>query len=228
MIYTVLDIAAIIFEMIITFMFYGYFLKRKYNGLFNKGISAILFFVLVVMNNHFVSSRVAMGLVTVLIYFIASCFFSGTIRKRFFLTIGYMTIILISEIIALLIMLIGNATVTTVLDDNNVQRILGTVISKIIVLWIIKIVSIFSNKDERKLYLNYWLALLTIPIVNLIFLFVFVSFVYNIERNLSVPVLLAIAAIMYTTLLVFYLFDKIISLSGDNQLLGEQIHNQKI
>ena len=226
MIYTVLDVAAIIFEMIITFMFYGYFLKRKYNGLFNKGISAILFFVLVVMNNHFVSSRVAMGIVTVLIYFIASCFFSGTIRKRFFLTIGYMTIILISEIIALLIMLIGKATVTTVLDDNNVQRILGTVISKIIVLWIIKIVSIFSNKDERKLYLNYWLALLTIPIVNLIFLFVFVSFVYDIERNLSVPVLLAIAAIMYTTLLVFYLFDKIISLSGDNPLLGEQIHNQ--
>ena len=72
MIYTVLDVAAIIFEMIITFMFYGYFLKRKDNGLFNKGISAILFFVLVVMNNHFVSSRVAMGIVTVLIYFIAS------------------------------------------------------------------------------------------------------------------------------------------------------------
>lgn len=226
MIYTFLDITNIIFETLMSFMFLEYFLQWKSNKHSVRRLAKILFFVLVCISNIFIKIPVTTAFTSILIFYAISLFFKNNIKKKTLIVFSYMILVLISELIAVAIMLLGNASVKELLADANMQRMLGTVISKIILLCLIKIVSIFSNKSEREMYLNYWLALLTIPAVNLFLLMIITAFLYDINKAISVPIMITVISVIYTTMLSFYLFDKIIGLSGDNQLLGEQIHNQ--
>lgn len=226
MIYTVLNITNTIFETILFFMYLGYFLRWKSQKHIVRFSARIVFFSLVAISNIFIKTPVIMAVLSIIICYIATLFFNNKLTKKILLIFSYMILLLIAELFAVAIMLIGNATVKELLADANMQRMLGTVISKIILLCLIKIVSIFANKSEREMYLNYWLALLTIPAVNLFLLMTITAFLYDINKAISVPIMITVVSVMYTTMLSFYLFDKIIGLSGDNQLLGEQIHNQ--
>lgn len=223
MIYSIINISAIIFEAITTFMFFEHFLSRKSSNQWIRLLSGILFFVLVYISNYLIKTPVIMALTSMGIFYITAMFFKDNIKRKTFIILGYMILILISETITVLIMVIADSSVHELMEDNNMKRMVGTVISKIIVLCLIKLVCVFSDKTERKIYRNYWLALLTVPAANICLLLAIITFLYDINKSISVPILAAVVSILYTTILVFYLFDKVMGLTGKCRMLGEQI-----
>ncbi len=67
-------------------------------------------------------------------------------------------------IITILLMLFLKTTPETLLDIDGYSRMIAMVASKPIVLFLVKLVSLFKNKNDINVYTNYWLAILTVPL----------------------------------------------------------------
>lgn len=76
-----------------------------------------------------------------------------------------MAIIMTADIIiTILLMLFLKTTPETLLDIDGYSRMIAMVASKPIVLFLVKLVSLFKNKNDINVYTNYWLAILTVPL----------------------------------------------------------------
>jgi sensor histidine kinase regulating citrate/malate metabolism len=88
--------------------------------------------------------------------------------------------------------------------------IVGAIVSKLIVLLIAKIVGNLRKKDNARLSVQHWLAIITFPIINTLILFLFldVSWQHNItDTRTSLVSAIAVVCVLYINIIAFRLFE---------------------
>ena len=212
--YNIVSLAVNIFDVIVTFMLFGDFLEWKSDRRIVHTAGGILMFILTLISNSFIKNPIWQGIVTLMMFFILMLFFRDRAEKKILVIVGYMAIVIVADVmVSLLLSGCFNLSSSTFLDNDSGYRIAGMIISKPIVLFLIKMVSLFKNKRDIQLYKNYWIALLTIPIVNIALLMSILNlFFYYEMSDAQIGVFyVATICILYNNILVFYLFDRIIN-----------------
>lgn len=212
--YYIVNIFTIIFDIIVTYMFFESFLQWKSENIYRKIGVGLFIFILTYINNLFIHDMEFTILISIAVLFFSACIgFTGRYSKKIWVVLGYMAIVIIADIITSLInMFFLNYDGNTLLNVDSNARLLGMIVSKPIVLILVKAVQLFIDKDAR-IYKGCNIALLTIPIVNVALLIAIVHFFDDINLNDVKYVYIAAMCILYDTILVFYLFNKIMGMA---------------
>ena len=162
--------------------------------------------------------------------FALSFFFDGDWKTKVFASVLFIAFLIASEIMTLLsIMMLGSMSADTALGEST-NRLLGVIISKTLLLVIVKIACAVRQKSYVKIPLMYWLALIFILIISILS-------VYNITMiNMQLGYtkyttfsFIIVIGLCFTNVLVFYLFESILrkkELETNNKLLEQQIEYQ--
>lgn len=219
----VVDISVIIIETVSAFMLMDGFLERKNTKI---PLTAETVFFIIVFISGFIDGGV---LITTLIFIIACIvsmiFFKGTIKKKVFVVLGVLIVIFSSEHIAGAFIMAINKISPDKLLQNNDFRLVGIAVSKIMTLFFAKSLSMLYGNKNYIMYKKYWLALLTIPLVNIMMLLSIIYFFEKLTPSAVMPMALSVIGILYTNILVFYLFDRIMN-SFEVKLRCEMLENQ--
>ncbi len=203
-----LNIAIITFQMIMTYMLYDNFMECN-----NKVLKNVLkiFFILVLLANYLIGG----GLIATTVIFIAAALI-GTLcydsdwKSKLFCALGITLISDAMEYIAGALLLILNQIRPIDLIDETTYRIVGMISSKILLFIAIKFICIFWNKKYSHIYRNYWIALMTLPIMNMAIVMSVVYFFKSVSPESEVPMLILMICTMYSSVISFYLFDRLI------------------
>ncbi len=213
-IYNIVNVATIIIDIIITLMFFGEFLTWKQNEKLQKTSCSVFMFIVTLISNHFIKDSVPRTCISIVMLLFASFCFNNPFRRKVLVVCGYMAVYMACDIItALLMMAFLNTDANTLLNIEGGERMIAMILSKPILLCLVKIVSLFKNNKEADLYTKYWIALFTVPIINIILLFSIIRFFDNVQINNVAPVYISAVCILYSTVIVFFLFDKIMGIT---------------
>ncbi len=213
MMYNIINIAMDIFDIIVIIMFFKNFFTWKSQNVLKCFSCYAVMLIAVLFNDYLVTDKVFTIILSLAIFFIASLWFDSGIKRKIFVIIGYMILVIAGDFITTLIMTsIFNSAVNTLLNVAGNDRIIAMIISKPVILCLVKITGLFANKENIYTQGKYWFAMLTIPIVNIVLLVSIVHLFDNVQINNMSFVYIASICILYTTLLAFYLFDRIMNM----------------
>ena len=225
-----------IFGQMICYYFFGKYLyhrklKNKYTILLSISIILFLNVVNIIMSNTFllVLSSIALYSCVVILFYNGNIFIR-IISGLFFVFFGIIT----EAITALFLSTINNLNMTNRLDNINIY-IAGTFISKLIMIFIIKIILKFTNKCDRNIPVKYWGLMLTIPLAS-IYITTVIAYQSIIIQESYVFTLGSLSSILIINLVAFGMFDTIIKEVEENrdirfanqQLLIQQDHYAKL
>lgn len=222
----VVNIAAITAETVSLFLLYNNFMTWKKPGKLIRIIANTAFFAIMFSAYILHGAPMFDMCVSTFAVVVATFFYEGDAKVKIFSAVGYLLIGAGSEYITgAIIMLFGKIEAYDLIQMTN-EKIIGTVISKIVMIFLIKIICMFFGKKYSKIYNKYWVALLTIPLVNISLMLSIIYFFEKAGANSSVSLTVAIVGLLYSTFMLFYVFDKLIDvfdLQQENILLQDQM-----
>lgn len=225
--YTIVDIAADIFDVLLIIMFFSDFLIWKSNKIFYHVLCGIVLFAGMCLSNYITDVSVMRTLLSIICFTLATMFFDGNFLKKLLVVVGFVAIVAISDLLtALLSVTFIHATPEELLNISGGERMFAIILSKPLYIFGIKLVSMFKNKKNIELYRNYWIAILTIPISDLIVLLAIINCFYSVTAENFSALCFAAVCLLYSILLVFYLFDKVIGiniLQNNYKMLENQV-----
>jgi|LGOV01.1.fsa_nt_gb signal transduction histidine kinase len=197
---------------------------RFYNHIFTKknmnekirmvGLGGILLLE-IVLNVAIEMSNILLPISFGIFFIIAYIFYNGKIHIKMIMAIFIVIFSYLMELIAALVII---ATFGNVLQDirhNLMLLLLGSVISKMLLILLVEIIIRFRKRDASQVSLRSWLLILSIPIFSVV---LSVTSVYEpiLKNEFSVVSVLACVSIVYINIIVFYLFDSIVLQINEN------------
>lgn len=205
--FIILDIAVIIFEMISAFMLFDSFLEcdeRKY-----KIIAKSLFVIIMIINNFIDTNLVLTAIISLAAAYSGTLFYKGDLRSKIFCSLGFLLISGTAEYLVGALLLILNHIQPIELLDESVFRMLGMIASKIVLLGIVELISLWGNKKYTYMRRIHWPALLLIPIINT-GIVIFITYYFDTSTYVrGVLLLILMICIMYSNVVSFYIFNKL-------------------
>ena len=227
MIYTVINIATVICEIIIIFMFFDSVLSEPKGGPLLRVVIGLAFSVLTFLYNSFISNHVASFVIMILLTFMCSAAYKDSVLKKFLMSLMYMIFMAMANFIYILVLMPFGVSIDELMNDKSVYNNAGLVIVMTVLIIFVKTAGLFFGKTKAKVYLNYWIPLLTIPIVNIVFILHYTNYLRGLNAEGSYSLFILLITLLYSTILVFYLFDKLTSLLDERRILSEQVGAQK-
>lgn len=223
----VLNIATVLFEIIILFMFYGHFMNWKRKDKIFVFVACAIEFMLSMLNSMVVKPPIETTLFTIAISYIGTFFFNEKHSKKIFCLFTFSALAIISELLTSSVMIwLQIGTPETLMIKDGIVRIAGTITSKIVFLLLLRLIMIFDLRNKSNVYHSYWMWLMSVPIMNIIMLISVCYFFDEINYKTSIPFTVITVCSMYINLIVFYLFEKILvvaELRNKNSILENQI-----
>lgn len=209
---TITNIVGVIF----CFYFFDGFLDRKeHKELHHTLFLAIVSTVLVILNNIIKDPNmfVLVALITysiIVIYSFAGNLFIRLASGLFFVIFGVVT-----ELLTALIMSISLSMPIQAITENVGLFVVGSIISKLMMLFLIKTILKFTKKKAHTVSNRYWVFMLTIPLVSM---YIILIIVHNnvLTSNNHVSSFWASVAALYINIVSFFLFDVIIRKVEEN------------
>jgi len=214
-------------------MFIDGFLGNQINSLYKNVLTRVFFFVSLLVVNNYIQIPILTLLSIMVIIFLIMSLYSGNIKTKVFAILLLMLFSIASEMISLLSIMAFNQIDSAEALNEDTLRLLGILISKIILLILTRIVCLYKKRIQYvKINITYWIAIFLIPIISTLTLYVI--FIFNDRQSnqtLSPLLTLTAVGILYSNIVVFYLFESIIdktSIKFRNNLLEQQIQYQFI
>ena len=212
--YSLVSIATNIFDVIVTLMFFDNLLTWKKIQPYKKLLIGVFMFTATLLNNIFIQNKVFTIIISIMVLLIVSSGFNGSIKKKILTVIGYMILVIIADVlVTLLAIQFFDANVNTLLNIQSNARMINKIISKPIFLLLVRIAFMFTKKDNFKIYRNCNIALLTIPVANIALMISMIDFFNYIDIKTLAPIYFALLCILYNTILVFYLFERVMGMA---------------
>ena len=224
----ILDIAVIIFEMISAFMLFDNFLtidKRKYRIIAKTG-----FVVIMIINSCINANLVITTIISLAAAYFGVMFYNGDLKSKIFCSLGFVLISGTAEYLVGAVLLIVNHIQPVELFNESAFRMVGMIASKIVLFGIIELICLWGNKKYAYMFRSYWLALLTIPIINLAIIISVTYYFETSSNRSSIFLLILMICIMYSNIISFYIFNKLIDsfeTKMKNILLENQVNAQE-
>lgn len=203
------------FESIMLFSFIGALFKEKYRF---KPIYVILIFAfglsISLMNILNLSSNINFILIIFMAIVISIIFYKGTSLNKILAIILFLAIWFISEVAVVMLLITALHIDIQLIYDQSIYRLESIFLAKIVLFIIIKIIERFKkNTNAQKIPTYYWIFLLLIPISSSISMFAIFSVIKNFSLILVNPYMISFSfvGLLFTNVIVFYLFENIIS-----------------
>lgn len=212
--YSLVSVATNVFDVIVTLMFFDNLLTWKKIQPYKKLLIGVFMFTATLMNNIFIQNKVFTIIISIVILVIVSNGFNGTIKKKIMTVSGYMILVIIGDmLVTLLAIQFFDANINTLLNIQSNARMINKIMSKPIFLLLVRIVFIFTSKENLKIYRNCNIVLLTIPVVNIALMISMIDFFAYIDIKTLAPIYFSSLCILYNTILVFYLFERVMGMA---------------
>lgn len=208
--YELVSVATNIFDIIVTFSFFDNLLSWKEIKTYKKFLFGVFMFAMTLLSNLLVYNNVLTILISMGIMLVVTVGFEGKLSKKVMVVIGYMLLVIIADFITALIgMRFLLSDVNTLLNVESTERMIGMLISKPVILILVRSILLMVNKQDIQMYRQCGLALLTVPLANIVLIIAIVHFFDNIQLNNEKTIYIASLCVLYNTIIVFYLFERI-------------------
>ena len=229
--YYCVSAAANIFDVIVTFMFFDDLLSWKDIKLYQKLLLGVFMFTATAVNNIFVHNKIMVITISIAVLLAVTGGFKGKVTKKILVVVGYMLLVIIADLLVTLLSIqIFSSDINVLMNTPGNARMINTILSKPVFLLLVRIVSVFVKKENFKLYKGCSIALLTIPVVNIALIISMIQFYNYINTSSMTMIYVASFCILYNTILVFFLFERIMgmaSLKNEYDMLENQLVIQK-
>ena len=225
----IINIGVLCAEAVSLFMIFNSFMTESEFSKRYPYLKYAVFFIIL-----FTSGMMNLGLVLNILVFVAVClicslFYIGYKRNKVIISVAYFGAGCALEYITCAIIMLFTSAKPIDLMMETQYNMIGSVISKILLLLLTKLICLFFGKKQVG-YSSYWLMLMTIPIINIVFLISMVFFFESTSPDATLALGLAMSGIIYSDVIVFYIYDKLIDmfeLRLKNSMLTYQIDEQK-
>lgn len=234
--YLCVTAATIIFDVIVTFMLFDASLKWKEIGLVKKVSVGVFVFCITLLNNILIKNLICTILISVSVLLLASIMgFEGKINKKILVVLGYMLLVIISDLITTVLeMIFLNSDTNALLQSESNERIIGMIVSKPVVLLLVRIVIMIAKKENMQIYRHCSTVLLSVPIVNILLILSIVNFYESIQLENFNAVYIVSICVLYNTISIFYLFERITHIASlenkcnilENQMIIQEQHER--
>ena len=227
MIYTAIDLITLVFEIIVTYMFFDAVLDSRRGGALARAAVGAAYCVLTWLYNIYIESFVLSFVIMLLLTFMCTAVYKDSALKKLLMSLLYMLFIAVSNFVFILAGLTFGISIEEMVRDKSIYNIMGLVIVMILMTIMVKAAGLFFYRSRAKVSASYWILLLSIPVVNIIFILHYTRYLYSLNAEFSYSLVILTVSAMYSTLLVFYLFDKLTALLSERDALSEQVGGQR-
>ena len=206
------ELAVNAFECFVILEFLTKFFGSKSKGCKqNIGFTAafiVAFLELSYINHLFVFEGLII-FIAIFIYFLYGvAFLKGKRIAQFFMSVTVMALIIfINAIVAPMISFATGQKIEALMGKANIYRFVYVIVTKITFFYATRLILKLKNKDDFKLNLIEWVAILSIPIISIATIVFILQISVNTQNYLFI--LLAIMGVVVTNIITYYLFIKI-------------------
>ncbi|MCC0704187.1 MULTISPECIES: sensor domain-containing diguanylate cyclase [unclassified Clostridioides] len=233
LLFDITNLVTVIFEAFVVHMFLSDFLGQKEGYTRTVRYARLGFIICLGACNLITLNPVITTPLIFILIFSSSFLYEGNTKTRLFATVLLNVFFILSEIVVTSIFVLFIKEGFEIMFENNTIRVPATILSKIVFLFICKIVCLFKKDVHSDMPIKYWVILLAIPLFSL-FLTISIFDVNNFFSSESLKFLNLISSvgILYINFIVFYLFKSIIDktkLSMKYEILEQEIiHKEEL
>lgn len=223
-----LEYAANLVEAIIMFVMLQYFFKARFKAKWPYILSTLGVFGLIsVLNKLNVPMEVNIIFYILVGILMGFFLFSGSLSGRILIPMLMVVLIVISEVVALGIVSLSFQISDNQLTNETPYRMMGIIISKVLLIAMVSIAGRFSKKENYKLPLLFNLCLMVIPVFTITSMITILQYTVNKVESIISPIWLAVSAVglLFVNLLIVYLFEAFMNYSRNQsqyQLMSQQ------
>lgn len=226
LIWDLIEVGICFIEMIVTYLLFKNALGLKET--LNKSTYFIWLTVIALFSSFIYivnSSQVLTIFICLFTRLMYSFMFKGKIRFKILYTVLYIALTDISEIFTVYFLIIILNVSSQVLLINSPFRLVGIIISKILMLAFVKILAIILNLKNLNMAIQNWLILISVPLFS--FSCIATLSLYNNKSYFTLKIIsmTTTICIIYINVIVFFLFDSLIdyfNLKTNKKLLEQQ------
>jgi len=230
----VITLLAMIINNIVGVLLYFYFfdgiLERKEQSKRKHIYVLIIVSVILIILNSTITNPNIFALVTLVIYSgIVMYSFEGNRIIRLMSGLFFVIFGVVVELLTALLMSISLSISIFEITENTGLYIVGSILSKLMMLFIIKMILKFTHKKVNSVANKYWIYMLTIPIVSIYIILTIVHTNTMTGSNQVTSFWSAVAA-LYINIVSFFLFDIILRKVEENseyQFANQQLSMQQ-
>jgi len=191
-------------EFLIAYTFFKDFLGNKKQSKWLWAVCVIAY--VAVLNFIDIDNFAIKILLGLSLNFALSLMFNGNIKIKLLATCLYYIFLFIADAVVFLNMGWIFKVEQSALIDGGIFAVTGAITSKLLVLFIVKIVCRLRKKYNSRLSLQHWIAIITYPIISCFLIYMLSQM--NWQTSIS-PLMssIAVVCVLYFNIIAFYLFE---------------------
>jgi len=197
-------------DYIIAFLFFKNFLGQENGNKIKNIFCAFAFVVVVVLTNQlFMESTAIMMPLSLLIYtLITFLLFNGKWYWKLLAVSLFFVIVHLLDLFAIFsLMRIANIN-TQAIFDNGALFFSATIISRVLLLLTTKILGHFRNKENKHISFEYWIAIITFPVISSFVIYLIFEFNWRLQSaEVTATTVIALFGILYINIFAFRLIN---------------------
>lgn len=230
--WNIVEAANVAVEMLIVLLYFSKLFapSYEYKRIYICGYSAaalILYLAGVLTTNSTVLITVTFSLLLL----ISILLYDGTIIRKAFLSLLFIVIVFISEILFIGLLNILEIGSPSEIGNQGINRIIGMVGTKIIYFWIVIFVCRLINRKIKEIPIKQWLTIILMPAISTIILYIiYYDLMSSHENNKILLYCIAVLGLLYINFAVFDFFEtylKQLRISVLEQVIERETTNYK-
>lgn len=188
-----------------------HFEKRKVIKIYPIIIWSSFIILLNIINIFFASQWINIITIFIVLFICCHSLYLGSIRNKIFVVIFICILGAAMEmIIACAIFLLPNNDYIN-LSVNQTYQIFGSISSKILLFFVVKVINRFTGRHKVNTSLNYWISLIVVSLGSIYIVFIITKANLMITtREFKIQSMILFILVIFINILVFYLFDQML------------------
>lgn len=208
-IWNIVEAANVAFEMLIVLLYFSKLFapSYEYKRIYIVGYSAAA--LILYLTGVFTSdSTVLISVTFALLLLISIILYEGTLIRKAFLSLLFIVIVFISEILFIGIMTALNIGMPSEIVEQGVNRIIGMIGTKIIYFWIVVFVCRLINKKLKEVPPKQWVMIFLMLVVSTVILYIIFYDLLSVSVNGGMVIYCcAVLGLLYINFAVFDFFE---------------------
>jgi len=206
--FLVVEIFTTLAEFLIAYIFFKEFLGQKRRSIGLSSVCAVLYVVIILGISRLFPIGVIGTLSPIIVLILLPYLFGKNVKLNSIASVLLIIFMMLSDLITINAMSwIAGVRIHYIVTEEFFLAI-GFIISKLFLLLIIKMVLSFRKKDNVHLSFQYWIALLVIPPISAISIFVIFYLNYLADASTLIHLsFISMVGLLYVNILVFQLFE---------------------
>ena len=230
--WNIVEAANVAVEMLIILLYFSKLFAPSYESKRIYIVGYLAAALILYLTGVFTSdSTVLISVTFALLLLISIILYEGTIIRKAFLSLLFIVIVFISEILFIGIMTALNIGIPSEIVELGVNRIIGMIGTKIIYFWIVVFVCRLINKKLKEVPPKQWIMIFLMPVVSTIILYIIFYDLLSVSVNGGMVIYCcAVLGLLYINFAVFDFFEtylKQLRISVLEQVIERETTNYK-